>query len=376
MVAKDWSERFSGPATLDALICGLTHLSGRKVMKILHQDSRTNEIKLLPESIDDLWHLYNLLDVDDQVFATTYRRKEDKSDKLRPERTEKVRMRLGIGVKKVEFHESEDRLRILGSIESGPQDLGQHHTLMIGPGDDVAIVKPEWRDVHFERIRRAVEASARPKVVFVAIEDSEAVVAAARDYGLKEMATITRSPDGKMYDAKPTEDEYLDDVAGKIGQILSDQPLVILGPGFTKEALARKIRERNPEIADQVVILSTGQAGMTGIHEAMKRGLGGKAVEESRVARETQEVERLFAAIGADGMYSYGKPSVTAAAEAGAVEMLLVLDSLVRDSAVENLMKTVERARGEFMIVSSLHEAGRRLESLGGVAALLRYRID
>jgi protein pelota len=344
-------------------------------MKILHQDTRTNEIKLLPDSIDDLWHLYNLLDDEDLVIATTYRRKEDKSDKLRPERTEKVRMRLGIRVKKVEFHESEDRLRILGSIESGPQDLGQHHTLMIGPGDDLAIVKPVWKDVHFERIKRAVEASDRPRALFVAIEDTEAVIAAARDYGLKEVATITRNPDGKMYDSKPGENDFLDDIAGKVVPMLSNQPLVILGPGFTKEALAKKVREKSPESSDLIVVLSTGQAGMAGIHEAMKRGLGGKAVEESRVARETQAVERLFAAIGADGMFSYGKQEVMTAAEAGAVELLLVIDSFVRDSEVEGLIKTVERGRGEFMIVSSLHEAGRRLESLGGVAALLRYRM-
>ena len=128
-------------------------------MKVLHQDSRTNEIKLLPETIDDLWHLYNLVDESDLVYAMTYRRKEDRGDKLRPERMEKARMRLGIRVRKVEFHETDDRLRILGSIEEGPQDLGQHHTLMVGPGDDISIVKPGWRNVHFERIKRAVDAS-------------------------------------------------------------------------------------------------------------------------------------------------------------------------------------------------------------------------
>ncbi len=357
------------------MISGHRHLRVRAGMKILHQDSRTNKVKLRPESIDDLWHLYNLIDVDDQVYATAYRRKEEKGDKLRPERTDKVRMHLGIRVGKVEFHESEDRLRILGSIESGPQDIGQHHTLMVGPRDDVAIVKPAWKDVHFERIKRAVEASDRPTLLFVAIEDTEAVIAAARDYGLKEVATITRNPDGKMYDSKPSEDAFLEEVVGKVAPLLKAQPLIVLGPGFTKEALARKVRDRHPELADQMVVLSTGQAGMVGIHEAMKRGLGGKTVEESRVARETRTVERLFAAIGADGLFSYGKQQVALAAESGAVDLLLVLDSFVRDVEVENLLKTVERARGEFMIVSSLHEAGRRLESLGGVAALLRYRV-
>ena len=47
-------------------------------MKVLYQDTRTNEIKLLPETLDDLWHLHNLVDDGDLVFATTFRRKDEK----------------------------------------------------------------------------------------------------------------------------------------------------------------------------------------------------------------------------------------------------------------------------------------------------------
>lgn len=345
-------------------------------MKVLHQDTRTSEIKLLPETIDDLWHMSNLLDESDMVYATTYRRKEDKADKLRPERTEKVRMRLGIRVKKVEFHESEDRLRLLGEIESGPQDVGQHHTLMLGVGDAITIVKPEWRQAYLERIKRAVEASERPTVVFVAIEDTEAVIAMAREYGFKEFATITRNPGGKMYDSKSNEEAFLDDIIDKVVPLVKGEPLVILGPGFTKEALARRIREKHRDLPSEVVIISTGQAGMTGVHEAMKKGLGGKAVENSRVARETRLVEQLFSEIGSDGLFAYGTRSVRLAAESGAVSVLLVLDSNVRTEEADSLLKIVEGSRGEFVIISSLHEAGRRLESLGGVAALLRYRVE
>ncbi|UCE90962.1 MAG: mRNA surveillance protein pelota [Methanobacteriota archaeon] len=345
-------------------------------MKVLHQDTRTNEIKLLPESIDDLWHMENLLDEDDLVYATTMRRKEDKGDKLRPERTEKVRMRLGIRVKKVEFHESDNRLRLLGTIESGPQDLGQHHTLMIGVGDAVTIVKPEWKQAHLDRVKRAVEASDRPSIVFVALEDTEAVVAVAREYGLKELATITRNPDGKMYDTKSDEQEFLDKIADAVAAIPTEAPLIVLGPGFTKESLARLLRDKLPDRGSDVVVLSTGQAGMAGIQEAIKRGLGGKAVEGSRVAKETRLVEQLFSEISRDGLFAYGLDSVNTAAEAGAIDTLLLSDTRVRTPEADALLKTVEGCRGRFVIVSSLHEAGRRLEALGGVAAILRYRME
>ena len=345
-------------------------------MKVLHQDTRTNEIKLLPETTDDLWHLSNLLDESDMVYAVTFRRKEEKGDKLRPERTEKARMKLGIRVKKVEFHEYDDRLRLLGEIESGPQDVGQHHTLMIGVGDAVTIVKPDWKQAHLQRIERAVEASEKPTVLFVSIEDTEAVIAVAREYGFKEVATITRNPEGKMYESKANEYAFLDETINKLLQIATVEPLVILGPGFTKEALVQRLRDKHPDLASEVILISTGQAGMAGVQEAMKKGLGGKAVESARVARETRLVEQLFSEIGSDGLFAYGAQSVRLAAESGAVSILLVSDTKVRTEEADSLIKLVEGASGEFIIISSLHEAGRKLESLGGVAAILRYRIE
>ncbi len=343
-------------------------------MKLLHQDANNNEIKLLSETIDDLWHLYNLIDERDLIFATTFRRGEEKSDKLRPERVEKVRMRLGIRVQKVEFHESEDVLRILGVIESGPQDMGEHHTLMLSPGDDITIVKPEWKAQHFDRIKRAIASSEKPNLFFVAIEDTDAVIAAVREYGLKEYATITRNPQGKMYEAKSNEQEYIDDVVSKLSMVLHGEPLVILGPGFTKEALAKRVKEKIPE-AKNVTIISTGQAGMAGVNEVMKKGIGGKVLEDTRVAMETRLMEHLFSEIGKDGLFAYGEAQVKSAVESGAVSVLLVLDTRVRSKSIDQLLRMVENSKGEFHIISSMHEAGRRLESLGGVAAILRYKI-
>jgi protein pelota len=345
-------------------------------MKVLHQDTKTNEIKLMPETLDDLWHLYNLVDDRDLVFASTYRRGEEKTDKLRSERVEKVRMRLGIRVQKVEFHESEDVLRILGVIEQGPQDMGQHHTLMISVGEPLTIIKPAWKPQHFDRIKRAIEMSEKPSMFFVAIEDTDAVIATAREYGLKEYATITRNPGGKMYDFKSNESEFLDQVVEKLKMVMHGEPLIVLGPGFVKEALAKRIREKAPDVSSSMVVHHTGQAGMAGINELMKQGVGGKVLDETRVARETRLMEQLFSEIGKNGMFAYGDESVRSAVEAGAVSVLLVLDTKVRSSVADRLIRMVEESKGEFMIVSSLHEAGRRLDSLGGVAALLRYRMS
>ena len=41
-----------------------------------------------------------------------------------------------------------------------------------------------------------------------------------------------------------------------------------------------------------------------------------------------------------------------------------------------DLMDMVENMKGEVMVVSSEHEGGQQLESLGGMAAILRYGIS
>ena len=148
----------------------------------------------------------------------------------------------------------------------------------------------------------------------------------------------------------------------------------MLGPGFAKETLMARGKEREPEMFSRAFLYHTGQSGMTGIQELMKRGLGAEVLKGSRVAEETELVEALLERVGTDGLATYGPKDVRQAAEAGAVEHLLVLDSLVREKDVEGLMRAVEDARGRVTIVSELHEGGRKLEALGGMGALLRFR--
>ena len=48
-------------------------------------------------------------------------------------------------MEKIEFSENDLRIKILGTIETGPQDIGQHHTLMIEVGDNLTIAKNRWK---------------------------------------------------------------------------------------------------------------------------------------------------------------------------------------------------------------------------------------
>jgi protein pelota len=344
-------------------------------MRLLHQDTRTGEIKFQVDNMDDLWHLYNIIDVGDLVLAVTFRREEQKSDKVRSERGEKKRVFLGIRVEKVEFHEFDSRLRITGVIEQGPQDLGSYHTLNLEEGDSISVIKLEWRPATLERVKRAVEDSKRPTIVFVAIENDEATIAVLRQYGIQNLATIHGPSGGKMYEQKE-DSNFLGEVLEKVKQVASEGvPIVILGPGFAKEYLLSRGKEKESELFKKAFLYHTGQAGMAGIHELMKKGIGAEVLEGSRVAQETNEVEKVLEEIAKGGPVAYGPKEVQEAAMAGAIITLLVLEPLLREKDLDPLLKSVEAARGSIMVVSEHHEAGKKLDALGGIAALLRFRI-
>ena len=343
-------------------------------MRVLHRDPKTGEIKVRVENADDLWHLHNLILPGDLVRASTYRREEVKTDKVRPERGEKVRVTLTLKVDKVEFQAFSDRIRITGVIVEGPQDLGRHHTLNIGVEDVLSIIKT-WRPHELRRIEEAVAAAQKPLVAFLSLDDEEALLAQLRQYGVRELATIRAPGHGKMFPSGETRSAYFDEIIGKLRATDLGEALVIVGPGFTREAFLDYLKAREAGLASKVHSHGTSHAGMQGIHEALKAGVGAKIFGDSRVGYETRLVEQVLEAIATNRPCAYGPAEVAEAVHSGAVDTLLVSDAVVRDAQIENLMRDVESARGNVVLVSRHHESGQKLEALGGIAALLRFPI-
>ncbi|MDI6917303.1 MAG: mRNA surveillance protein pelota [Thermoplasmatales archaeon] len=342
-------------------------------MRVLHQDRKKGEIRLLMENLDDLWHMYNIVEKNDLVFALTHRKVEKKTDKLRPEKVERKTMRLGIRVTDVEFHEFSDRLRIHGVIENGT-DVGSYHTLNLTVEDNVSILK-EWKEHHLSRIKEAVEETKRPTLTFLSIDYDEATFALLRQYGVENIGSIASHISGKQYKTDKNEkNNFYSRILTMVEQIKKG-PIVIVGPGFAKEEFYSFVKEKKPELLKDVAVMGTGNAGMNGIHEVLKKGVT-KFVENTRVSVETKIVESLFEEIAKNGNSAYGFDEVKNALDTGAVETLLVTDKLVRTKKADELLEKAKKTSSKFMIISTVHESGKKLEGLGGVAALLRYKIS
>lgn len=347
-------------------------------MKVLFKDLKKGEIKLSPENLDDIWHLYNIIDEGDLIRAVSFRTGEQKDDKIRSKKTEKKRMKLGIRVEKVGFHEFSNRLRIHGTIEEGPQDLGSYHTLNIESEkmDKFTIVKDHWKHYQLDRINDAVKHSLQPLLVFVSMDEDKATIAILHQSGIQFIADIDSNRSGKMYESKETGHEYYGNILNVLKTYKKkDSPLVVIGSGFAREHFVKQGKTKEPEIFENCINHATGQSGMNGIYEAIKTGIIKQIVKDNRVLLESQYIEKIFEEIKKDGLVAYGKEQVNDALNKGAVERLLISDNLTRSKFGEDLLRQAKTTNSEFTIINTMHEFGKKFEGIGGVAALLRFKI-
>jgi len=356
-------------------------------LKILQMNLKKGIVKVLPESLDDLWHLYNIILEKDEVHARTTREVKVEDQYARPKKGKRVPVLLGVKVEKVLWDKILNRLRIHGIVCEAPEEInvkGSHHTLDVTVNKPVTITKAEWLKHQVDRLERASKVTAAPLIV-MSIDDEEYCVAVLRQYGVDVKAEEKTRLPGKLEAEKRPKAirEYFKKALNSLREawISLRSPIVIVGPGFVKNDFFSYVKRETFDVADAVVdVKGVNSAGVAGIHEALRSGVFTKALKHVRIAEETKVMEEVLARLGKGmGDITYGFAEVEKASAYGAVEKLLVADTALREisdekrKALEKIMKEVEEKGGQVMVISTEHEAGTQLLSLGGVAALLRF---
>ena len=358
-------------------------------MKILELDLKRGMAKLVVENPDDLWHLYNIISEGDLVYARTSREIGGRGEGSRPSRGRRVGLTLGIKVKSVDFDRSLNRLRVLGVIFEAPEKydglLGSHHTITISPNSMLRIVKDRWYGYQIERLRRAAAVEEKP-VIVVSLDDEEACVALVGRFRVKPLLEVRARLPGKLEASRREEalKRYFAEVAEALERIIRDVrgPIAIVGPGFLKESFKAYLEGRVKDLP-QVEVFNASSGGLPGVNEAVRSGVLLRFSRESRLLEEAMLVEEFLAKLAKeDGLVAYGVEDLEKAARLGAVERLMVVDKVLRESSpedrlrVEELIRMVESRGGKVTVLSGEHEGGEKIMAFGGLAGFLRFKVN
>jgi protein pelota len=344
-------------------------------MKILGIDKSTGELRLIPENTEDLWHIERVLGEGDLVKARSFRRfKLQEGDS-----GEKKAINVEIETKKVEFNKYANILRVTGVIKAGtPEEfvqIGSHHTVDIEPSRPFSIVK-EWKNYQLDRLRKAQQETKRPKLGILVMDERKAVFAILRGYGIdftSEISAFTSKKDDKH---EEKERQFFGDVASVLAN-MGVERIIVAGPGFAKENLKKFLSQKDPALLKKISFEQASYAEKSGVYELMKNGVVERIVGEQRVEKEFRLMEKLLAEIGKNsGLAAYGKKEVGQGIEYKAVGELFVLDELLRtDKEIEHLLELAEKQNCSITIFAAENDSGKQLQGLGGIAAILRFRI-
>lgn len=357
-------------------------------MKLLEKNLKKGYVKVIPESFDDLWHLYNVIYKNDQIYAYTSREIRTTEEYSRPKRGERVRVFLGVKVETVAWNRLLGKLRIHGTICVAPEiiPVGAHHTVSIAVNTPITISKKEWPKHNIERLVAASKTSENPLLI-ISIDDEGYAIAETAQYGIDIKVEVRIALPGKLEAEKRSaaKKKYFRKALKSLHQfwITTHRPIVIIGVDFVKKDFTKFLEKESADIFKSVIdVKSVNNGGVAGIYEALRSGILSKATKELRIVEETVIIGEIMERLGKGKMtITYGLEEVEKVANIGAVEKLVLADKILRESInekrlyMEKVMKEVEKRKGRIIIISTEHEAGQKLLSLGGVAAILRFPI-
>ena len=338
-------------------------------MRIITKNLKDGFVKFRVSNLDDLWYLSHIIEVNDRLKGLSTRK-----IKIGEKQVKKTFF-IEIKVEKTELENNV--LRVLGIITQGPEDipLGSHQSILLEEGTEAGLTKNSWKQIHLKRLDEAIKE--KSEILITTIDREEATFALLKPNGYIILSSIKGEVEKKAFKTNTT------DFYGDINKILEDyterykiNKIVIASASFWQTNISKKLSEIVKKKA--VFINSSGN-----VDEILKSNEIKTILKEDRTSTEYSLVEKLLEEIAKNGKATYGIEYIKKANEMGAIDKLLITDKHIRIKKEENkfneideLMQNIENMRGEIYIISSEHEAGKKLEGLGGMGALLRFKID
>ena len=354
-------------------------------MKILKKDVKSGFCHIQVTSLEDLWYLSSIIDKGDLVTSRSERKIKIGSS----ERKSSIAVRtvnITINVEKVEFSKYSSSLRVSGKIESEHEDIpkGSYHTINVEVNSVLKINKEKWLSYQLEKLEEACKQE-KSAVLICVLDRKEASFAILKSYGYEVLSEIEGIVEEKRIKEKQKESTFYIEVIKLLEQYnerFKPNSIIIASPAFFKEDLAKEIERNNKELRKKVVLATCNSTGANGINEVLKRDEVKSVLKQERAFKETKVIEEILVEIAKNGAACYGIKEVEGAVKMAAVKVLVVVDSLIQKLRQENkyeklesIIKLADNTKAEIYIVSNEHDAGKKLEGLGGIAALLRYKI-
>ncbi|KAK4469228.1 hypothetical protein MN116_006573 [Schistosoma mekongi] len=371
-------------------------------MKVLSRELNKNSsgyITLLAENEEDMWLTYNLVQVGDKMRCSTVRKVQNESA-TGSVQTKQVRTNLTIEIEKIDFDLQGSVLHLNGRNVAENQfvKMGAYHTLDLGIDEKFTITKTEWDSVAIMLVEQASDPTQQADLAAVIMHEGLAYVCL-----ITSTTTIVRAKIDTTIPRKrpglPTaqHDKGLTRFFEQIMQALERhirfdivKCIILASPGFLREQffefmIQTATRQEKRVFLDnksKFMLVHSSSGHKHALKEVLTDSIVMSKLVNTKATSEVTALNDFYQMLKTDQSRAfYGYKHVKTAADAYAIDTLLITDALFRSRNLSERRKYVELVdqvkdnQGTVRIFSSLHVSGEQLNQLSGVAAILRFPI-
>lgn len=359
-------------------------------------------LNLTPEDTDDIWTLYNLISVGDEVECVTMRKVLQENASGAVVDSQKMKMVLAVKVEKMDIDLNNASLRINGKNvkENKHVKLGSYHTLDVEPERWVKVTKDCWDAISVEILEQALANVGKAEIGSILMNgEGLGLVCTTTPWGtmVKERVEVSM-PKKKLGPTSQSEkalEKFLNNCVEAMLSHLRFDLLKAVVIGSTVDGLRDELYRRLIDDAQQKdnrsILDNKSKFMRVAISSAQPTALE-SVLKEPRIANILAETKSAIEARALDSFHkmnkndaertTYGPAHVQRASDQCAARHLLLSDSLFRSTDVSERKKyaamvaNVKENGGEVTIFASGSDPDRELLKLSGIAAILHFPLS
>ena len=341
-----------------------------------------NSVSAIPEDSDDLLALRRTIKKGDRIVGDTTRVIKRDKDFSRPDKGERIRIRISLDVEKASLDNVLDRLRVSGIITGSTNESvshGSHHYFIIKINDAITIFKKKWTQIEKRLIHSKNQ---KFGFVLVALDTTDCGVGRLKGTHLQIMTNIYSGSSGKRYKTNFSFEKFFDQVLNSISSFVKENDvLIFFGPGETKKKFGNFF-QKSPISKNHKFELVEGidSGGEDGIYTFTKSHIMREIMSESKLAIVSSIIDDVILRANKKSMkFTMGFEETQKAHQFGAIESLIFSDKIIQtldEEKVIEFLNNVESKGSKIFSVDSTTDLGLRVTGMGGIVSLLRFPIN
>ena len=340
-----------------------------------------NAVSVIAEDADDLLNLRRAIKAGDKIIGDTRRVIKQDREYSRPDRGERIKIRVSLQIQKISLDNVVDRLRVAGTIlESSNEAVphGSHHSMVIVPAEPFTLVKKKWSDIERGLVSQKTQ---KAGFVLVAVDTTDCGI--GRIYGthLNIMPNMYSGASGKRYKTSFDIKRFFEEIHTVLSSVTQKgDNVLVFGPGETKKRFVNYIQKTAGKSSEIQLVEGIDSGGEDGIYTFTKSDAMRETMANSKMAKIADIVDDVMSMAGRKGKrFTMGFDETSIANRYGAIQSLVFSDRLLEEGDEQdmiNFLNDVESKGAQVFSVDASTDLGLRVTGLGGVISTLRFAVQ